>query len=275
MLDKSFLDAVGVLYDPGLGTEHVAGLLYSIVRMTRPSSMLEIGLGYTTPFLLQALHDNIQEYAEDQRRLARAAPDDSRLEVLRAEAHADTYTPTLLAVDDLSDTQTTASQVPQVISALGLDHLLRFHHGSFQGLTSTLEPPVLPFDFVWFDCGGPQEYAEFLAEYWSHITPDGGTLLIHYTYWHMPTIRHRRTGSPRTPGKLEPSAMLHEIKRQHGRLGLDAHFEVASLVEPHKSRQGSVTLIRRLAETPVIEKSTMQIELEAEGFPGPYAAFTL
>jgi Methyltransferase domain len=275
MLDRTFIDAVEPLRSPDLGTEHVAGLLYSIVRMTRPRSLLEIGLGYTTPFLLQALRDNIAEEAEDRRRLRQSDPHDLRLDVLRVEAQEQDYAPTLFAVDDFSDLDTTAGTVPQVIEALGLEHLYRLHRGSFCGLTATLGPPAVPFDFVWFDCGGPHEYASFLAEYWSHIQPDGGILLLHYTYWHWPTILNRRDGAPITPGALEPSAMLREIKRQHGRLGLDTRFEVASLVEPHKCRQGSVTLIRRLAETPVNGEFDMAAELEAGGFPGPYARFTL
>ncbi|MGH6848542.1 MAG: class I SAM-dependent methyltransferase [Methylocella sp.] len=275
MLSRAFMDAVEPLYNPGLGTEHVAGLLYSIVRMTRPRSLLEIGLGYTTPFLLQAMRDNIEEHAEDLRRLQRGEPDDPRLEVLRVEAYKRDYAPTVLAVDDLSDSDTTATEVPRVIAALGLDHLYTLHQGSFRRLTPTLVPPVVPFDFVWFDCGGPREYVDFLTEYWPHIQPHGGILLLHYTYWHMPTVRNRRAGSPLTPGPLEPSLMLREIKRQQGRLGLDARFEVASLVEPHKTRQGSVTLIRRLAETPPNGDCDMAAELEAGGFPGPYARFTL
>jgi hypothetical protein len=275
MLTRAFTDAVASLYNPGLGTEHVAGLLYSMVRMTRPRSLLEIGLGYTTPFLLQALRDNIEEHTEDLGRLQRAEPDDPRLDVLRLEAHEGDYAPRLLAVDDLSDPDTTAAEVPRVIAALGLNHLYTLQHGSFRGLTSTLAPPVVPFDFVWFDCGGPHEYVDFLAEYWPYIEPDGGILLLHYTYWHLPTVRNRRDGSPLTPGPLEPSMMLREIKRQQGRLGLDAHFEVASLLERHKSRQGSVTMIRRLAEAPPDRDCDMAAELEAGGFPGPYARFTL
>lgn len=275
MLDRTFTDAVEPLRSPDLGTEHVAGLLYSLVRMARPRSLLEIGLGYTTPFLLQALYDNIAEVTEDRRRLRRGDPGDPRLDVLRPEALERDYAPALLAVDDLSDSDTTAGAVPRVIKALGLDHLYVLHHGSFRGMTATLGPPAVPFDFVWFDCGGPQEYADFLMEYWPHIEPDGGILLLHFTYWHWPTVRHRRDGAPIAPGALEPSPMLREIKRQHGRLGLDAHFEIASVVEPHKSRQGSVTLIRRLAEKPPNGDSDTVAELEAAGFPGPYARFTL
>ncbi len=275
MLSQTFWDEVARLNNPGLGTEHVALLLYSIVRMTRPQSVLEIGQGYTTPFLLQALHDNIEEYEEDRCRLLQPHSGDPRLEVLCADAHERDYAPSLLAVDDLSDLESTAVEVPRVITSLGLDRLFRLHAGSFRGLTSTLAPPTVPFDFVWFDCGGPEEYGDFLSEYWTHIQPNGGILLLHYTYWHLPTIRHRRDGAPMSPGTLEPSAMLREIKRQHARLGLGASFEVASLVEPHKSRQGSVTLLRRISEASPADDRDLAADLVAAGFQSPRARFTL
>src|ERR1700761_2378444 len=40
------------------GTEHVAWLLYSLVRMTRPRVCVEYGSGYSTMFLLAAMADN-------------------------------------------------------------------------------------------------------------------------------------------------------------------------------------------------------------------------
>jgi len=39
----------------------MAPLLYSIIRFLKPLAVLEVGAGFTTPFLLQALHDNEKE----------------------------------------------------------------------------------------------------------------------------------------------------------------------------------------------------------------------
>ena len=41
-----------------LGTENVGAFLSSMVMMLRPKRVLEIGAGYTTPFLLEALINN-------------------------------------------------------------------------------------------------------------------------------------------------------------------------------------------------------------------------
>ena len=42
----------------GMGTEHMAPLLYSLIRFVRPQRILEIGLGYTTPFLIKGFQLN-------------------------------------------------------------------------------------------------------------------------------------------------------------------------------------------------------------------------
>ena len=45
-------------YVPGYGTEKVAPFLRSLAELTRPQKVLEIGMGYTTPFLLEAIEKN-------------------------------------------------------------------------------------------------------------------------------------------------------------------------------------------------------------------------
>ena len=36
-------------------------------------------------------------------------------------------------------------------------------------------------NFIWFDCGGPREYQDFINEYWSVVENDG-YLLFHFTF---------------------------------------------------------------------------------------------
>jgi predicted O-methyltransferase YrrM len=47
-------------FQQGMGTELMAPLLYSLIRFVRPQRILEIGLGYTTPWLIKGLEDNEQ-----------------------------------------------------------------------------------------------------------------------------------------------------------------------------------------------------------------------
>lgn len=46
-----------------MGAENVAPLLYSLLRFVKPTSALEVGGGFTSIFLLQALEDNAAEVA--------------------------------------------------------------------------------------------------------------------------------------------------------------------------------------------------------------------
>ena len=64
-LDQNFLETTQSLLVPGMGTEQAGLLLYSLIRMTRPRNVLEVGMGYTTPFLAMALHDNALETKAD------------------------------------------------------------------------------------------------------------------------------------------------------------------------------------------------------------------
>ena len=50
----------GNWYVPGYGTEKVGPFLESLVGLSRPQRILEIGMGYTTPFLLNGLKDNAE-----------------------------------------------------------------------------------------------------------------------------------------------------------------------------------------------------------------------
>ena len=49
-------------YRAGMGTENVGGFLRAMAQMLRPKNILEIGAGYTTPFLLEALVNNEKVY---------------------------------------------------------------------------------------------------------------------------------------------------------------------------------------------------------------------
>ena len=42
----------------GMGTENIGPLLRTLIQMIRPQRILEIGGGYTTPFLLDGLIAN-------------------------------------------------------------------------------------------------------------------------------------------------------------------------------------------------------------------------
>lgn len=260
-LDADFYKAVEPLYYPGMGTEHVAPLLYSLVRMTRPRSVLEVGLGYTTPFLAQALMDNAREFATDRHILANPGEDDERRLVLAEEYFHSDYLPMHHAIDDFSDESSSGKEALQVIEALDLRSMVQVHEGDFRGLSQQMSQSAFPLDFVWFDCGGLPEYVDFIEEYWRLISPDHGVLLLHFTYSRLSFVRD---GVQHVALMCGPVA--NEIKRQQMHAGVDAGFEVLSLVEPHKRRQGSVTMIRKLPWTSMCRDRDFQREvLEISG----------
>jgi len=276
MLDANFLQAVSALQSFDLGTEHVALLLYSIVRMIRPQSILEVGLGYTTPFLLQGLADNEDEFEQDKLRLQQYSSTDLRMKVLLADYYENPYNPQFIGIDNYSDDDSTATLVKETIRHLELNKYFTLFEQSFCGLTKEFVKQSIPlFDLVWFDCGGPEEYSNFLEEYWPFVNPEGGMIALHYTYWHPSTIRHRMQGTEMVRSSLEPSSILKEIKRQQALQGTDSNFEVVSLVEPHKYRQGSVTLIRKSPGIACTPDFNMIDELSSFGFRGEISKFKL
>lgn len=242
-----------------MGTENAAWFLYSLARMLRPRRLLEIGLGYTTPFLLQALADNVGEADDDKSHFGPAAANDARREILNPAWPRD-YAPQLVAIDDFSNAASSAPEVLRVVQELNLERHLHLQRGDFRGQAAQAAGERGSFDLVWFDCGGPPEYVDFLQEYWPFVSADGGVLALHFTYWSFPATATRRDGTKTEAEVLMPGSILNEIKRQQAAAGPGATVETFTVVEPHKSRQGSITLIRRLSalsrcrETPMLEE---------------------
>lgn len=249
-LDPKFQNTVQELLAPGMGTENVGPMLYTLVRMTRSWRLMEVGLGYTTPFLAKALKDTAQEFASDIEAMRSPGENRLRLSELSPGYYQQSYAAMLHAIDDYSIENTSAPRVLEVLKKLGLDEIVNVHDGDFRGMSAQIEASAFPLDMVWFDCGGLPEYVDFLDEYWPKIKPDGGLLLLHFTHWEIG--KQMRMGS-----------IANEIKRQQAKAGIDARFEVLTLVEPHKRRQGSVTMIRRLGSESMIRDVEFPDDVEA------------
>lgn len=243
MIDAGFLAAVETLRHPGMGTENAAPLLYTLVRMLRPRAAMEVGLGYTTPFLLRALADARADWQRDLDVLQGRVPDAPRRATLRPDPFRAGYDPKLIAIDDFSIAESNAARVQAVAGSLGLSDRLVALDGDFRDQATAVAVHA-PLDFVWFDCGGPPEYVDFLKLFWELIDPEGGVLALHFTHG------LGRTGGEDPPRlELLPGRVLAHIRTQ-----LDRNVELLSLVEQHKHRQGSVTLLRRV---PAAENSAV------------------
>lgn len=244
MWDSQFLNTVEELRVPVAGTELMAPLLYSLIRSTRPQSVLEIGMGYTTPFILRALEDNLAAWERDSARLrektrallAAGGGKEAEERWMETEpAGADPgyyltpYEPHLYAFDDLSEglASSSAQKVMGVIERLGLGKRLTFINGDPCGASERIAGHHLPIDLIWNDAA---RYEEFLVEYWDLLNPAGGLLLFHNTV-----------------NAWEENASVLKMLRKLLKSGSD-DFELLNLVEPHKLNQRSFTMVRKISE---------------------------
>lgn len=265
MLDAVFLDAVAPLHHPRMGTELMGPLLYSLVRSTRPERVLEVGGGATSLYLLRALADNAADVERERRQLRakqnaydRGWEDETLAAQHRGDVLAWLERPPALglpdyyervrsgrltSVDKRSSPYTTAGGANDVARALGLDSWLTTVDCDFREVDRVLADSD-HIDFAWFDCGGYQDYRDFIDLYWDRIDDDGGLLLLHYT---LTVPNHER--------------ILAELASEREQRGA---FEMLSLVEPHKLMQNSVTLVRRCTRPVPRYPVTRPISLERD-----------
>ena len=245
--DQSFLRRVQPLYDMHMGVENMGPLLYSLVRFAKPRHVLEVGAGYTSIFILQALHDNASELA-NCRRLQRVGeakcgempwcvPD-------FLQSTAGDSGGVLHCVDDLSHEDTTAHLVQEAAQELGLGDHLRLHVGDAWKLHATMDS-ALQFDLVWLDFGVGRRVDEFLGHWWPRVRPTGGLVLLHSTLTNTLT-RQWLDGmlarlTPPVPAPAEGDHPAHVAAAAASA----CDYELLSLLEPHKQLQNSVTLLRK------------------------------
>ncbi len=192
-----------IFYRPGMGTENVAGFLRSMLMMLRPKRVLEIGAGYTTPFLLEGLINNERVF------------DDGNLSESYFKNY--TYEGKLVIIDDQSLGELKKTEgMKDIIES----NYTEFIEGRFEGKAKELYNKYGNFDFVWFDCGGPNEYISFIEEFWEYCS---NYIFFHFTYW---------DGKPN---------MNHKIIYDH----IKGNPAIIDIVEPHKKRQGSITMVKK------------------------------
>ena len=235
--DPRFRALVSTLRVPGMGTEAVAPYLAALIHFLRPQRVLEVGRGYTTPFIAGALQEVEELVRAETRELAgKTQPylDGGRAldeEWLYAEPsfarpgyYLDSYQPEFVAVDDLSIMESSADRVGTVLKELGLDETVTVIDSPL-----ALCDPLLPesfdrIDLAWVDAW---ECLYFIDHFWERINPDGGVVLMHYLMSYPEgeaILEYLRTIQQSKPGEME----------------------IVNLLEPHKMAQNSITMIRRV-----------------------------
>jgi hypothetical protein len=267
---EDFAAALSMVASPRMGTELVGPLLRSLACLGRAATVLEIGGGATTLYLLDALAENTRGHQSELRMMEakqhlydpswaddeKAAERDGGAVLTWLEAdpplalpeyYARPYRPRCISVDNVSSPFSTASRLRDAATRAGLGHLLDQRLCDFRDVSSVLPDPAEVVDLAWFDCGGYAEYRDFLDLYWDRVRADGGLLALHYT---LTVPNHER--------------VLAELESQR-RAGSRGQFEMLSLLEPHKLMQNSVTLIRRTASPPPRFPLTRGVSLERSG----------
>lgn len=225
MLDDAFVARAQELYVPEMGTESIAPMLYWLVRTLRPRRALEVGMGFSTAYLAQALADNVAADASERERL-----NDSEFAETNPMSHRpyydESYHPHLLCIDRMADTASSAPRAYRVLQDLGLDRYTSVIEGDLRGSSPAVAERFGTVDFAWIDTW---DTLVFVREYWPIIDAAGGVLAVHYlmTYPEGRAVQHylRSLAGP-----------------DKGRL------EITNLVEPHKFGQNSLTLVRRIRD---------------------------
>ena len=146
----------------GMGTEYVAKFLRSFICMSRPNRILEIGAGYTTPFILDALRYNEKIINEGN---------------LNPTYFQDmNYDPKFVIIDNENQGKFDNDlAMKEIIDSKYTD----FIFDDFQGKGKIIEQKYGKFDFVWFDCGEAEDYKSFINEYWEICSE---YVIFHNTY---------------------------------------------------------------------------------------------
>ena len=226
--DREFLSQAGLLYNPCMGVENLGPFLYSFLRMTKRRKVVEIGAGYTTLWILQALKDNDIEL-ESIRSIQRSG--ECKLLNIDWSIHEkvecfDEEPSQLLCIDNCEHQRETASGAGLVAKSLGLDSYLEFKRGD----AFDMKLPDSTVDVLWCDFGVGERMSEFISSAWDCISP-GGFLLCHSTLTNENT-----------------RAWLEAIRRREPKeiTGIEpGEYTELSLLESHKRFQNSVSILQK------------------------------
>jgi predicted O-methyltransferase YrrM len=228
VLDAKFASHLSSLYNPHMGVENMGPFLYSFLRLTKKRQVVEIGAGYTSPWLLQALKDNDDEM-DRIRELQRS--DQCRLmdwpwTVPEVVEEYDQRKASLLCIDNCEHQKETATGAEAIAKSLGLDSYFQFLRTD----AFDLELPDESVDVLWCDFGVGSRMKDFVAGAWSSLRP-GGFLLCHST------LTNKNTRD-----------WLEAVRNRQGQdvtgLPVGEYVEL-SLLEPHKHYQNSISILQK------------------------------
>jgi predicted O-methyltransferase YrrM len=227
-VDQNFLSHVSSLYNPHMGVENLGPFLYSFIRFTKKRRVVEIGAGYTSLWILQALKENDEEL---QRVRSLQRNDTCRLlnynwTIPSIVEEFDCEPARLLCIDNCKHQKETATGASAVSRALGLGSYMEFTRGD----AFELDLGVNSVDILWCDFGVGSRIREYVSSAWASLRP-GGFLLCHSTLTNQNTrewLEAARSRSSQDITGIPP----------------DEYVEI-SLLEPHKHFQNSISVFQK------------------------------
>ncbi len=202
-------------------TENMAFVLYSFVKFNRPQSILEVGAGYSTLFIAQAIKDVQDEIWYD--RIHKKA-----ILKNKTKFYGKKYNPSYDVID--SDTHI-LSQIRNVFNQLGcFDNLnVKLHHTMYESFSHSKK-----YDLLWVDAGLHNKLVNYIDGMLSCLTSNG-MLLIHSTCTNK-------------EGRNFLQFLNSDSRFQD--------YEIVNMVEPHKVTQNSFTLIKKKVEYTVYTENS-------------------
>ncbi|WP_375660243.1 DUF2087 domain-containing protein [Bartonella sp. CL74QHWL] len=239
------------LIRPGMGTENSAELIYTLIQMARPRTVIEIGAGDSTRLIAKALQKAKQAWQQDKK-LLESSTWEERTALLDHSGILENYEPRLITIDDFTVEGQSAEEAWQKLLQDGIEkNMVTFIHENFFSLDESTLKSWAPIDFAWIDAGTPADDVRFVITLWEHITAGG------YLCLHEPTMTttialngEQRVRRVRTP-------IWEEILYR-----LDGSYEALTLPENHKYRQSGLGIIRkRTPAEQIVRAQSLQAEL--------------
>ncbi len=238
-------------------TENVSVTLYSLIRFLRPQSVVEFGTGYTTPFILQALKDNMEDHQMYQRILKKKAakyhkqlsdPNRNKYDDIEdwwadpvtqdvygrepilpiPSFYLQDYKPRLFSFEVLPEEDKYVQKLVRLIDKLNLSNLFSLNAGArVKDYAENIPEEYRPIDFAWNDFGNK---FRFYSETYQHLNDNGGMMLFHNT----------------TNSEKDFKEDLDKVEETIKPMIANKECELVTLVEPHKFTQRSMTLLKRI-----------------------------
>jgi predicted O-methyltransferase YrrM len=167
-----FLQSIDHLKNPLAGTENTAWFLFSMIKMLKPQRVLEIGIGYTTPFIVQAIKQNTQEYNDIASEINSGNVDFSRLKNIEINYYLTPKTYTYTGIDTME--QEHCTRVKEWLASQSNTELIE------ENYKTALDKQADKYNFIWIDAGDYNDYYNILENY-THIFADNAFIVLHNT----------------------------------------------------------------------------------------------